>query len=200
MSVTMTQSFNGRLDLTKRRREFIPALLMKAPLKEDELHIPLQLNFNDRVPMIVSFYEYYRFLDRLVITVLQRDIVRLVLVRVKMPAVIPLPRSLLDARVAIFFDIDTESRELVARGTDHLCVDANFKLYSWSAGDNSFSIRWVSPAGRMLEEGVLEDIREVIETLPATFVYSEGTSQSALRLSCLQHDQQSARIPTGSNP
>jgi len=173
MSVAM-EGFHGRLDIAKRRREFIPALLMKAPLKEDELHIPLQLRFNDRVPMIVSFYEYYRFLDRLVATVLQKDITRLVLVRVKMPAVIPLPRSLLDSRVAIFYDIDTESRELIARGSEHLCVDANFKLYSWSAGDNTFSVRWVSPVGRTLGKEALEEIREVIDTLPAIFEYSAG--------------------------
>jgi hypothetical protein len=166
-----TEGFHGRLDLAKRKREIIPALLMKAPLREDELHIPLQLQFNDREPMIVSFHEYYRFLDRLVVTALRQEVVRLVLVRVKMPAVIPLPRSLLDARVAIFYDVNAESRELIARGVEHLCVDANFKLYSWSAGDNSFLIRWVSPSGRRLGEAALKEIHDILETLPATFTH-----------------------------
>lgn len=173
MSV-VTEGFHGQLDVAKRKREIIPALLVNAPYTEDELHIPLQLRFDERLPLVISFYEYYRFLDRLVGTVLQEDIARLILVRVKMPAVIPLPRSLLDARVAIFYDIDAESGELSARGTEHLCVDANFKLYPWSAGDNAFSIRWVSPAGRKLDGGALEKIREVIGTLPATFEYFAG--------------------------
>ena len=141
MSV-VTEGFHGQLDVAKRKREIIPALLVNAPYTEDELHIPLQLRFDERLPLVISFYEYYRFLDRLVGTVLQEDIARLILVRVKMPAVIPLPRSLLDARVAIFYDIDAESGELSARGTEHLCVDANFKLYPWSAGDNRSSRRY----------------------------------------------------------
>jgi hypothetical protein len=54
---------------------------------------------------------------------------------------------------------------------DMLCVDANFKLYSWSAGDNKFSIRWVSPTGNRLNDAALAKIRDVIGTLPATFEY-----------------------------
>ena len=77
----------------------------------------------------------------------------------------------MDPRVAIFYDLAAESEELIARGTDHLCVDANFKLYSWSAGDNNFSIRWVSPAGNRLDDGALTKIRDVIGTLPATCEY-----------------------------
>jgi hypothetical protein len=170
MSVTV-EGFQGRLEPGRRTREVVPALLMKAPLQEDELHIPLQLRFNDREPVIVSFYEYYRFLDRLVTLALRQEWVRLVLVRVKMPSAIALPRSLLDARVSVFHDVTTESRELLANGTEHLCVDADFKLYSWSAGDNSFSIRWLSPSGRALDEATRGGIREVIETLPAKFTY-----------------------------
>ncbi len=167
----VTEGFQGRLDVGKRKREIIPALLGNALFTEDELHIPLQLRFNEKLPLVISFFEYYRFLDRLVSAVLRDDIARLILVRVKMPAVVPLPPSLLDARVAIFYDLAVESAELSARGTDHLCVDANFKLYSWSAGDNEFSIRWVSPSGVRLGEGALATIRNVIDTLPATFEY-----------------------------
>ena len=165
------QGFQGRLEVGKRRREIIPALLGNALFTEDELHIPLQLRFNEKLPLVISFYEYYRFLDRLVDTVLRQNIAPLVLVRVKMPAVIALPASLLDARVAIFYDLAVESEELSARGTDHLCVDANFKLYSWSAGDNEFAVRWLSPSGRWLGDDALEKISEVIDTLPANFEY-----------------------------
>jgi hypothetical protein len=168
---TVTEGFRGRLDVAKRGREIIPAQLVHPPYTEDELHIPLQLQFDERLPLVISFYEYYRFLDRMVEMVLRENIARLILVRVKMPAVIPLPRSLLDARVAIFYDIDVESGELSAQGMEHVCVDANFKLYQWSAGDNAFSIRWVSPEGRKLDGIALEKIRGVIETLPATFEY-----------------------------
>jgi hypothetical protein len=113
-------------------------------------------------------------------TVLQEGIAPLVLVRVKMPSVIPLPRSLLDARVAIFYDIEVESGELSARGTEHLCVDANFKLYPWSAGDNVFSIRWVSPAGNKLDGAALEKLRDVIGTLPANFEYFTATTSGSI--------------------
>ena len=169
----INEGFQGRLEVGKRQsqREIIPALLGNALFAEDELHIPLQFRFNEKLPLVISFFEYYRFLDRLVGTVLRENIAQLVLVRVKMPAVIALPPILLDARVAIFFDLDVESQELSACGTEHLCVDANFKLYSWSAGDNAFAIRWVSPAGNRLGDDALAKIREVIETLPATFDY-----------------------------
>ena len=168
---SVTEGFRGRLEVARRRREIIPALLVNAPFTDDELHIPLQLRFDERLPLVISFHEYYRFLDRLVQTVLKEEIANLVLVRVKMPSVISLPPSLLDARVAIFFDVEVESGELSARGIEHLCVDADFKLYSWSAGDNAFSVRWVSPAGKRLDGTALERIREVIGTLPATFEY-----------------------------
>lgn len=174
MSVLL-EGFRGRLDLALRQQEIIPALLMNAPLTEDELHIPMQLRFDEQMPLVVSFYEYYRFLDRLVEMVLQEDIARLILVRVKMPSAIALPRSLLDARVAIFYDLDEESAALSARGAEHLCIEADFKLYSWSAGDNSFSIRWVSPERRRLDAPALQKIRAIIETLPARFDYFEGT-------------------------
>ncbi len=167
----LTEGFQGRLDLALRKHEIIPALLMNAPLSEDELHIPMQLRFDEHMPLVISFYEYYRFLDRLVGMVLEEGFATLVLVRVKMPSVIPLPRSLLDVRVAIFYDIDGESSALSARGREHLCVDADFKLYSWSAGDNSFAIRWISPAGRRLGAAALQKIRAVVETLPARFEY-----------------------------
>jgi hypothetical protein len=173
MSV-LREGFQGRLDMTLRKHEIIPALLMNTPLTEDELHIPMQLRFDEHMPLIISFYEYYRFLDRLVRTVLQEDIARLILVRVKMPSAIALPRSLLDVRVAIFYDIDEESSALSARGTEHLCVDADFKLYPWSAGDNTFSIRWVSPVRRELGGAALQKIRAIIETLPASFEYFAG--------------------------
>jgi hypothetical protein len=178
------EGFHGRLDLAKRKREIIPALLMNAPLRDDELHIPLQFRFNDHVPVIISYHEYYRFLHRLVTSVLQEDIVRLVLVRVKMPSVIPLPRSLLDPRVAIFYDIEAESRELSTRGKEHLCVDANFKLYSWSAGDNTISVRWISPRSRKLPGESLEKIREVIGTLPAAFEYVDESVNRECDISC----------------
>lgn len=167
----ITEGFQGRLDVGVRKREIIPALLSKANLTENELHIPLQLRFNEKMPLVISFFEYYRFLDRLISTVLRENIAGLILVRVKMPAVIALPPSLLDARVAIFYDLDVESAELSARGTSHLCVDANFKLYSWSAGDNAFSIRWVSPSDQRLADESLAKISDVIGTLPATFEY-----------------------------
>jgi hypothetical protein len=167
----INEGFQGRLEVGMRKREIIPALLGNALFAEDELHIPLQLRFDEDLPLVISFYEYYRFLDRLIQTVLRENIARLVLVRVKMPAVIALPPSLLDPRVAIFYDLAAESEELIARGTDHLCVDANFKLYSWSAGDNNFSIRWVSPTGNRLDDAALAKIREVIGTLPALFEY-----------------------------
>jgi hypothetical protein len=167
----INEGFQGRLEVSLRKREIIPALLGNALFAEDELHIPLQLRFNEDLPLVISFHEYYRFLDRLIATVLRENIARLVLVRVKMPAVIALPPSLLDSRVAIFYDLAAESEELTARGTDHLCVDANFKLYSWSAGDNKFSIRWVSPAGNRLDDAALAKIRDVIGTLPATLEY-----------------------------
>ena len=167
----INEGFQGILEMGKRKREILPALLGNALFAEDELHLPLQLRFNEDLPLVISFYEYYRFLDRLIETVLRENIARLVLVRVKMPAVIALPPSLLDPRVAIFYDLAAESEELIARGTDHLCVDANFKLYSWSAGDNNFSIRWVSPAGNRLDDGALTKIRDVIDTLPATCEY-----------------------------
>ena len=175
MSV-LHQGFQGRLELALRKQEIIPALLMNAPLTDDELHIPMQLRFDEQLPLVVSFYEYSRFLDRLVGMVLQEDIARLILVRVKMPSAIALPRSLLDVRVAIFYDIEEESSALSARGTEHLCIDADFKLYSWSAGDNTFSIRWVSPASRKLDASALEKIRTVIATLPATFEPFEGSA------------------------
>ncbi|MDR2012145.1 MAG: hypothetical protein LBQ20_03705 [Rhodanobacter sp.] len=168
----INEGFQGRLDVGMRKREILPALLSNALFAEDELHIPLQLHFNEDLPLVISFYEYYRFLDRLIETVLQENIARLVLVRVKMPAVIALPPSLLDPRVAIFYDLAAESEELIARGTDHLCVDANFKLYSWSAGDNKFSIRWISPTGNRLNNAALAKISDVISTLPAMFEYS----------------------------
>lgn len=59
---------------------------------EDELHIPLQLPFNEQQPIVISFYEYYRFLGRLVSTVLNERIAQLM--RVQMSSPIPLPRSL----------------------------------------------------------------------------------------------------------
>lgn len=165
------EGFRGTLDIGKRRREIIPALLRSSLLNEDELHIPLQFRFNENLPLVISFYEYYRFLARLVDTVLRENIAPLVLLRVKMPAVIALPPILLDARVAIFYDLDAESEALSERGVEHLCVDADFKLYAWSAGDNAFSIRWVSPAGRRLGGDALARVRAVVETLPAAFEY-----------------------------
>ena len=87
----INEGFQGRLDAGMRKREIIPALLGNALFAEDELHIPLQLRFNEDLPLVISFYEYYRFLDRLVETVLRENIAPLVLVRVKMPAVIALP-------------------------------------------------------------------------------------------------------------
>jgi hypothetical protein len=170
------EGFQGKLEVGLRKREIVPALLGNALFAEDELHIPLQLRFNEDLPLVISFYEYYRFLDRLIETVLRENIARLVLVRVKMPAVIALPPSLLDPRVAIFYDLAAESEELIARGTDHLCVDANFKLYSWSAGDNKFSIHWVSPTGNRLDDSALAKIRDVIGTLPAMFDYFVNSS------------------------
>lgn len=167
----INEGYQGQLEVGLRTREIIPALLGNALFAEDELHIPLQLRFNEDLPLVISFHEYYRFLDRLIETVLRENIARLVLVRVKMPAVIALPPSLLDPRVAIFYDLAAESEELTARGTDHLCVDANFKLYSWSAGDNRFSIRWVSPGGNRLDDAALAKISDVIGTLPAKFEY-----------------------------
>jgi len=167
----INEGFQGRLEIGKRKREIIPALLGNALFSEDELHIPLQFRFNEELPLVISFFEYYRFVDRLVGTVLREQIAKLVLVRVKMPAVMALPPILLDPRVAIFYDLASESKELIARGTEHLCVDADFKLYSWSAGDNAFSIRWVSPAGNRLGDNALLKIRDVVSTLPATFDY-----------------------------
>jgi hypothetical protein len=166
-----TEGFHGQLEVSRRKREIIPALLGNALFSEDELHVPLQLQFNERLPIVISFFEYYRFLDRFVGTVLGEDIAPVILVRIKMPSVIPLPPSLLDTRVAIFHDLDIESDELSARGVDHLCVDANFKLYSWSAGNNRFAIKWVSPQGNRLDSEALEKIRSVIDTLPATIEY-----------------------------
>lgn len=166
-----TEGFLGQLEVSKRQREIIPALLKNAPFSDDELHVPLQLQFNERLPIVISFFEYYRFLDRFVSLVLSEDIARMILVRIKMPSVIPLPHSLLDARVAIFHDLDVESDELTARGVEHFCVDANFKLYSWSAGNNGFVIKWVSPRGNRLPAEALEKIRTVIGTLPATIEY-----------------------------
>ncbi len=180
----VTEGFRGRLDVTRRRREIIPALLGNALFTEDELHIPLQLRFNERLPLVISFHEYYRFLDRLVGTVLREGIAPIVLVRVKMPAVIPLPAGLLDPRVAIFYDIDVESEELTARGAEHLCVDANFKLYSWSAGDNGFSIHRISPAGNRLGDEALARLREVIETLPATCEHFVETRDAEAAVAC----------------
>jgi hypothetical protein len=173
MSMT-TEGFFGRLDVDKRKREILPALLKNAPFNEDELHVPLQLQFNEQLPIVISFFEYYRFLDKMVGAVLSADIARMILVRVKMPSAIPLPHILLDSRVAIFHDLDVESDELSARGTDHLCVDANFKLYSWSDGDNCFSVKWVSPNGNILGSEMLEIIQDVIGTLPATAEYFNG--------------------------
>jgi hypothetical protein len=166
-----TEGFSGRLEVDKRKREILPALLKNAPFSEDELHVPLQLQFNEQLPIVISFFEYYRFLDKMVGAVLSASIARMILVRVKMPSAIPLPHSLLDGRVAIFHDIDVESDELRARGIDHLCVDANFKLYSWSDGDNCFTVKWVSPSGNRLRNDVLETIQDVIGTLPATAEY-----------------------------
>ncbi|WP_027669451.1 hypothetical protein [Rheinheimera baltica] len=164
-----TQGFIGSLDIQRRKPEVLPALLGNALLAEDELHIAMQLQFDERLPIVVSFYEYYRFLDRFVSTVLTHELAPRILVRIKMPSTIPLPCILLDARVAIFHDLDVESAELTARGLDHLCIDANFKLYSWSAGDNSFAIRFVSPRGHRLDSAALQQMQDVIATLPANF-------------------------------
>lgn len=169
MTNMLMQGFHGRLDVEKRRSEIIPALQRVAPFDEDELHIPMQLAFNEQVPVVISFYEYYRFLDRMIGTVLPEGVGRLILVRVRMPSAIPLPSSLLDDRVAIFHDLEVESGHHCARGTDHLCIDANFKLYPWSSGDNSFSIRWISPSGRMLDQDVMDRMEAVIATLPVEF-------------------------------
>jgi hypothetical protein len=166
------EGFRGELNLCRRRREIVPAQLKNAMFKDDELHVPLQLSLvTDDMPVVISFFEYYRFLDKFVGVVLRDEIAPLILVRVKMPSVIPLPPSLLDVRIAIFHDLQAESDELSARGTDHLCVDADFKLYPLSIGDNSFTIRWISPKGRRLGEGALEKIRRTIEELPASFEY-----------------------------
>ncbi|NVZ18748.1 hypothetical protein HX794_03750 [Pseudomonas costantinii] len=166
---SVIEGFRGRLDITLRRRELIPTSLGGAPFSDDELAVPLQLNFDEKLPIVMSFHEYYRFLERLVTVVLGDASVPLVLARVRMPSTIALPTILLDPRVALFHDLDVESLELQQRGLPHLCIDANFRLYSWSSADNTFSVHWVGADTRQLEPESLKRIEAVIQTLPAEF-------------------------------
>ena len=111
-----TEGFSGQLDVGKRRCEIIPALLREVVLSEDELHIPLQFKFDERLPMVISFFEYYRFLDKLVTTVLAEKLADKILVRIKMPSTVPLPNSLLDVRVGIFYDLDIVKIQMRCNG------------------------------------------------------------------------------------
>jgi hypothetical protein len=160
------QTLQGVLLPSLRQPEVLPALLRNAPLADDELHIALQLQFDEQLPMVVSFYEYYRFLQQLVQLLLDAQMAPCILVRVKMPATIALPPVLLDAKVALFHDLDIESAALEALGVEHICVDADFKLYSWSAGTNQLAIRYVSPAQQSLSSAQWQQIQAVLATLP----------------------------------
>ncbi len=167
----LIEGYTGKLDNKKRQREIIPALLGNALLAEDELHIAMQLEFDEKLPIVISFFEYYRFLDRLVSVVLKENVAERILVRVKMPSTIALPKSLLDPRIAIFHDLEIESQALSEQSFEHLCLDMNFKLYSWSAGNNEFSLKFVSPTGNKLSKPVLELLEAQLQMLPANFEY-----------------------------
>ncbi len=164
-----TQGINGRLKVELRHGEIVPALQRNTILTEGELHVAQQMSFDEHEPVIISFYEYYRFLDRLVRVLLENDIVDCILIRLTMPSTIGIPLTLLDDRVAIFHDIRTESEYLVRAKRDHLAIDADFKLYSWSNGKNEFTIRYLSPNDRSLSEDEMRCITEVITSLPAEF-------------------------------
>jgi len=165
------EGISGKLDINKRRREIIPALLGNALLAEDELHIAMQLQFDEQLPLVMSFYEYYRFLDQFVTHALAAGVADKILVRVKMPSTIALPSSLLDKRVALFHELEVESQALTNAGIPHLNIDANFKLYSWSAGDNQFEFRYVNPQGHTLPFQHKQLLHDMAAKLPANFDY-----------------------------
>lgn len=174
------EGYKGKLNNQKRQREIIPALLGNALLAEDELHIAMQLEFDEQEQIIVSFFEYYRFLDRIVSAALEHEIGERILVRIKMPSTIALPKCLLDPRVAIFHDLEVESQSLSEQGIEHLSLDFNFKLYSWSAGTNDFTVSFVSPQGHNLPTSKVALLEEHLQTIPADFDYfSEQSLQGA---------------------
>lgn len=161
------EGFRGRLCREKRAVSLAPALLGKALLSDDELCTALQLDFDETEPVIVSFYELYGFLEKLVGLILAEGMSSLVLVRIKMPSAIPLPPVLIDERVGIFHEVDLESQCLADAGKDHIVIDTDFKLYSWSSGKNTFSVRHVTSSPNTLDEAQFDLLQSVILTLPA---------------------------------
>ena len=159
----------GKLDLQKKSARVVPALLGRPLLDDDEITLPKQLDYDEHEPIIFSFYEFYFFLTEVVATIFEHNAADLVLVRVKMPSAIALPEILLDERVAIFHDIEVESKYLLATNRDHIVVDTDFKLYSWSASKNTFCIKHISANNVNCENNFISSLEKIIKALPANY-------------------------------